>query len=248
MKKSNFTVRSCKGLTESVFEMILEGDSSPISRPGQFVEVAVPGFFLRRPISVADWGDGWLKLLIKEAGRATAFLKGVEPGTGLDLLAGLGNGFSLDEDACGEVVVAGGGIGIAPLYGLAKRLVPKCPSLIAVLAFRSASDAFYVEEFRSLGCRVEVYSDDGTIGTKGYASCALESMRRPCRLYACGPEAMLRSLCASRCVTGGQFSLEARMGCGFGACVGCTIETPSGPKRVCREGPVFGMEDLPWNR
>ena len=245
MKQSNFTVARTHQLTRDVWELVLAGDTSAITAPGQFVNIALPGRFLRRPISVCDWTAGELTLLVKKAGEGTRELVRMEPGTGLDLLTGLGNGF--DMDLAGDApILAGGGIGAAPLYGLARRLLARGAAPVAVLGFRAKEDAFYLEEFAALGLEVRAAAEDGSLGTRGFVTDVLRELPDCRYVMACGPTAMLKAVHALPRLTGGQFSFEARMACGFGACVGCTIQTEKGLRRVCKDGPVFRKEDILW--
>lgn len=242
MKEVTFTVIASRPLTADVWELRLEGDTSAVTAPGQFVDLRLPGFFLRRPISVCDWSGGGLTLIYKVAGRGTAALSRMAPGDTLDALTGLGNGF--DAGLCGgRTLLLGGGVGVPPLYGLAKVLLAAGKAPVAVLGFNAASEAFYAGEFRALGVETVVATADGSAGVRGFVTDALpEAYDSFC---ACGPLPMLRAVC-ERTKTDGQLSFEARMGCGFGACMGCVIETRSGPKRVCRDGPVLRKEEVLW--
>lgn len=239
-----------RALAPGVFELALEGDASGVSRPGQFVEIAVPGHFLRRPISICDWSDNSLTLLIRKVGHGTAWLEGAEAGETLDLLLPLGNGFDAGAAPAGAgVMLVGGGIGIAPLFALAKSIVSAGRPCTAVLGFRSAGDLFYADRFAEVGCETIVATEDGSAGTRGLVTDAIcghagHGAGPGPYLFACGPMPMMRALARLRGVSGGQFSLEARMGCGFGACMGCTIETASGPARICADGPVFSIAEL----
>lgn len=245
MKKSVFTLERARRLAGDVWELRLSGDTSAITAPGQFVNLELPGKFLRRPISVCDWEEGRLTLLVKEAGEGTKELVRLPAGTALSTLSGLGNGFDLAAAPEGAVLV-GGGIGIAPLYGLAKRMLAAGRSVQVVLGFRSKEDAFYLEEFAALGAEVRTASEDGSLGTRGFVTNVLKELP-DCRFVcACGPTAMLKAVHALPQITGGQFSFEARMACGFGACVGCTIQTKKGLRRVCKDGPIFHKEDIVW--
>ncbi len=242
--------RRVKQLTHDTWELVLMAlnsqDAAAVNAPGQFVNIALPGKFLRRPISVCDWGKYHLTLLVKEAGEGTKELVRLPPETELDVLAGLGNGFDFAPETVGPApVLVGGGIGIAPLYGLAKRMLENGQSPRAVLGFRSRADSFYLEEFAALGLPLTVASEDGSLGTKGFVTDVLKELP-DCYVLACGPTAMLKAVHGLPNVTGGQFSFEARMACGFGACVGCTIQMADGPKRVCKDGPVFRKEEILW--
>ena len=245
MKKSVFTLEHARRLTGDVWELCLTGDASAVTAPGQFVNIELPGRFLRRPISVCDWDEGHLLLLVKEAGAGTRELVRLPAGTELDTLSGLGSGFDLSA-APENAVLAGGGIGIAPLYGLAKRMIAAGRRPIAVLGFRSKADAFYTEAFAALGLEVHTATEDGSLGTRGFVTDVLKNLPNCRYVLACGPTPMLKAVHALPRITGGQFSFEARMACGFGACVGCTIETKQGLRRVCKDGPVFRKEDILW--
>ena len=247
MNDRTFLLRRSRRITADVVELLLEGDTSDLSRPGQFVNIALPGFFLRRPVSVADWRDGELRLLVRLVGAGTRALADATPGTRLDLLSGLGNGFDASLAGSSRPVLVGGGIGVAPLLGLARRMAGTGSAPDVALGFRNRADALCADEFRSLGCRVAVATEDGSLGHRGFVTEPLRPLAASgAYVFACGPLPMLRAVHALPGLSGGQYSLEARMGCGFGACVGCTIETRGGPRRVCREGPVFLQEELPW--
>ena len=245
MKKSVFTLERARRLAGDVWELVLAGDTSAVTAPGQFVNLELPGKFLRRPISVCDWAEGRLTLLVKEAGEGTKELVRLPAGTALSILSGLGNGFDTGAAPEGAVLV-GGGIGAAPLYGLAKRMLAAGRSVQVVLGFRSKEDAFYLEEFAALGLEVPAATEDGSLGTRGFVTDVLNSLPDCRYVLACGPTPMLRAVHALPQITGGQFSFEARMACGFGACVGCTIETKNGLRRVCKDGPVFQKEEILW--
>lgn len=240
MKQVRYTIKSNASLASGVYRMALAGDTSAITRPGQFVNIQLDGLYLRRPISVCDWDESGLILIYKAVGRGTAQMAAMRPGQALDCLTGLGNGY--DADACPDgAVLVGGGVGVPPLYGLAKRLVAagKRPSVI--LGFNTAPEIFYRDEFAALGVPVTVTTVDGTAGVKGFVTDALPANAYVC---ACGPEPMLKAV--HKKASGGQFSFEARMGCGFGACMGCTCETVAGYKRICKDGPVMRKEEITW--
>ena len=239
MQEVCFEIRENAALSDRVFRLRLAGDTSAVRGPGQFVTVSLPGFFLRRPFSVCDCSDGELTLVYQLAGRGTEALSRMQSGR-LDILTGLGNGFDLSR-AGGSPLLIGGGLGLTPLYYLAKTL-PVPPRVL--LGFGSEKDAVYLDEFRALGTSVTVCTADGSLGEKGLVTDLLP--RFDCSFfYACGPLPMAKALCR-KAAGPGQISLEARMGCGFGACMGCTIETVSGPRRVCKDGPVFEKEALVW--
>lgn len=245
MTKSVFTLEQARQLTGDVWELRLAGDTSAVTAPGQFVNLELPGKFLRRPISVCDWAEGSLTLLVKEAGAGTRELVRLPAGTELDTLSGLGNGFDL-AGAPENAALVGGGIGIAPLYGLAKRMLAAGRRPTAVLGFRSKADAFYLEKFAALGVKALTATEDGSLGIKGFVTDVLDGLPDCSYVLACGPTPMLKAVHALPHITGGQFSFEARMACGFGACVGCTIETKAGLRRVCKDGPVFRKEEIVW--
>lgn len=237
MKREILSVISCRDLNAGVYELVLSGASD--MRAGQFVELSVPGFYLRRPISVADSADGVLTLLVKEAGEGTKKLRTVKSGDTVDALTCLGNGFDTNAE---KPLLVGGGIGCAPLYKLAKDFAAAGVRPTAVLGFRNAAEVYYAEEFARF-CDVVIATDDGSAGVRGNAVSAAEGIDFD-RFYACGPQVMLRA--AAEKLRHGQVSLEARMGCGFGACMGCSIKTTKGYARVCKEGPVFEAEEVVW--
>ena len=245
MKKSVFTLERARRLAGDVWELVLAGDTSAVTAPGQFVNLELPGKFLRRPISVCDWTETGLTLLVKEVGAGTRELVRLPAGTRLDVLTGLGNGFALPP-AEENAVLVGGGVGAAPLAGLARRMLEAGQTPLLVLGFRSKQDAFYLKEFAALGLEVRAATEDGSLGTKGFVTDVLNGLPDCRYVLACGPTPMLRAVHALPQITGGQFSFEARMACGFGACVGCTIETKNGLRRVCKDGPVFHKEDILW--
>ncbi len=243
MRQGIFTITENALLAAGAYKMVLTGDTTDVAAPGQFVNIALPGRFLRRPISVCDRSEGRLTLLYKTVGKGTAQMAAMRPGDTLDVLTGLGNGFSLEE-AGSTPLLAGGGIGAAPLYWLAKALIARGVRPHAVLGFNRAADVFYADEFAALGCAVTVATADGGAGVRGFVTDAMKGVSYS-YVYACGPEAMLRAVW-ERTTGDGQFSFEARMGCGFGACMGCTRQTTAGPKRVCKDGPVFRKGEILW--
>lgn len=235
-----FEITGIERLTDSVFEMTLRGDCSAFEMPGQFVEISIPGLYLRRPISVCDIEGNRLTLVIKTVGKGTEAMSKMAPGTTLDLLTGLGKGF--DTGRCKRcALLAGGGVGVPPLYLLARRLLKEGKRVKVALGFNTASEVFYADKFRELGAEVSVATVDGSLGVKGFVTDAIarEEMQGWDSWYACGPLPMLKALGKALDCHTGEVSMEERMGCGFGACMGCTIETPWGPKRVCKDGPVF---------
>jgi dihydroorotate dehydrogenase electron transfer subunit len=230
-------------LTEDVYQMRLGGDTSEITRPGQFINIALEGYFLRRPISVSDWDYGGLTINYKIVGRGTDRLSRLFAGKKLEILSGLGNGF--DTEKCAQkTAVIGGGIGVSPLYGLAKRLVEEGKKVTAILGFRDKSELVLSNGFEELGCKVLITTEDGSAGTKGFVTDALSQAEFD-YFCACGPEPMLKAVCKATACSG-QFSFEEHMGCGYGACMGCTCHTIVGHKRVCKDGPIFEKEELVW--
>lgn len=245
MEKVTLTILQNTLIIPSVFEMKLEGNMGAISRPGQFVNIALPNLYLRRPISVSDCdGKSYLSLLYKVVGKGTEQMSQMLPGQTLEVLTGLGNGFSVEATQQAALLL-GGGIGIAPLYGLAKALKAKGKEVTVVLGFNRADEVFYEKKFQQLGAQVYVATMDGSCGTKGFVTDVLQQYSPQADyFYACGPMPMLRAL--RTLDLSGELSLEARMGCGFGICMGCTIQTTDGSKRVCKEGPVFPKEQIIW--
>lgn len=245
MKKSLFTLEHTRQLTSDTYELVLSGDTSAITAPGQFVNIELPGKFLRRPISICNWTSGALMLLVKVVGQGTHDLVRCVPGTELDVLSGLGNGFDMSL-AGARPILAGGGIGVAPLYGLAQRMLEAGTMPTVALGFRTGKDAFYLEEFAKLGCRLLIATEDGSLGVKGFVTGCIQAVPDCDYVLACGPLPMLKAVHALPQLKGGQFSFEARMGCGFGACMGCTVPTRDGYKRVCKDGPILYKEEIVW--
>ncbi len=242
MKQSIFKILSNRPLTESVYEMRLFGDTAAITAPGQFVNIRLDGLFLRRPISVCDRDDRTLTLVYKVVGKGTEQMSRMAEG-GLDILSGLGNGYDLDA-AGDRPLLLGGGVGVPPLYLLAKELVARGKRVSVILGFNRREEVFYEEEFRALGADVTVCTADGSYGTRGFVTDAMADIDYT-YFYTCGPEPMLRAVFAAS-KTEGQLSFEERMGCGFGACMGCSCETVTGNKRICKEGPVLRKEEILW--
>ena len=242
MKQSLFTVAENRPLAKDVWQMTLRGDATAITAPGQFINIKLAGHFLRRPISVCDWNDESVTIIYKVLGKGTDEMTRMPEGTVLDILTGLGNGF--DTAKCGDkTLLIGGGVGVPPMYGTAKRLLSEGKHPIAVLGFNSKCDVFYEEEFRALGVETRVVTVDGSYGLKGFVSEALgEGYDYFC---ACGPVAMLKAV-SDASTSDGLLSFEERMGCGFGACVGCTCKTKYGNKRICKDGPVLTKEEVVW--
>ena len=242
MKQSIFKILSNTPLTSTIYKMVLQGDTSAITAPGQFVNIQLSGRFLRRPISVCDYDGSTLTILYKVVGGGTAQMAAMEEGQTLDILTGLGNGYDLSVSGAHPVLL-GGGVGVPPLYRLAKDLLAQGKTVSVVLGFNTASEVFYADEFRALGCDVTVTTVDGSYGTKGFVTDALPENYT--YFYTCGPEPMLKAVYRAA-LTSGQMSFEERMGCGFGACMGCSCKTLTGYKRICKDGPVMRKEEIAW--
>lgn len=244
MKQSLFEISENIKLTDSIMRMRLIGDTSAITAPGTFVNIKLDGLFLRRPISVNDYDDNSLTIIYKVVGKGTEQLSKMQSGT-LDILTGLGNGYDtlLSGD---KPLLVGGGVGVPPLYNLAKKLIAEGKSVSVILGFNTKSEVFYEEEFKALGCNVGVTTVDGSYGTKGFVTALMEDSDYT-YTYSCGPEPMLKAIYAAS-KTSGQYSFEERMGCGFGACMGCSCKTVTGYKRICKEGPVLVKEEILWEK
>ena len=244
MKQSLFTIVENTPLTKSVYRMRLAGDTSDITVSGQFVNILLDGFYLRRPISVCDRTEGELTLVYKVVGKGTEKMSQMTSGT-VDILTGLGNGYDLSA-AGDKPLLLGGGVGVPPLYLLAKDLLAQGKQVSVILGFNTRDEVFYEEEFRALGANVTVATADGSYGVKGFVTDAMKSMDYT-YFYTCGPEPMLKAVWNTS-VTSGQLSFEERMGCGFGACMGCSCKTLTGNKRICKEGPVMKKEEILWQK
>lgn len=263
MKNGIFTIKENTQLTPSTWRMRLEGDTSGVTNAGQFINLKLEGHFLRRPISVCDveYGTadapetGVVTIIYKVLGTGTEEMTAFKPGLELDVLTGLGNGYNLAEAGARPLLI-GGGVGIPPMYLAARRLLAmeSTESVTVILGFNSAEEVYYVDEFKALGCTVLVATADGSQGVKGfvtdaYAVAESEADGKFTQFYTCGPGPMLKAVYKTIYEDGGvagQMSFEERMGCGFGACMGCSIETKSGYKRVCKDGPVFRTDDIIW--
>jgi len=242
MKQGIFTVISNIPLTKEAYKMILCGDTEAITAPGQFVNIKLSDKFLRRPISVCDYDDTTLTIIYKVVGEGTRIMSGLNDGDRLDILTGLGNGY--DTSLSGErPLLVGGGVGVPPMYRLCKELIAQGKKVSVILGFNTENEIFYKDEFEALGAEVTVTTVDGSFGVKGFVTDALPESYT--YFYACGPEPMLKALYKAA-KTSGELSFEERMGCGFGACMGCTCETIAGHKRICKDGPVLKKEEILW--
>ena len=248
MKQRLFEIQSNEQIAKNVYRMQLAGDTAGIL-PGQFVNIRVQGQFLRRPISVCNISEargerlearGVLTIIYKVVGVGTEAMSHLPVGTQMDVLTVLGNGYDLSKSGDAPLLV-GGGVGVPPMYMLARQLREMGKAVRVILGFNTKDEVFYEEEFRALGCDVTVTTVDGSYGVKGFVTNALDGQQS--YYYTCGPLPMIKALLQAA-GTNGEVSMEERMGCGFGACMGCTIQTTQGPKRVCKEGPVFPAEEL----
>ena len=243
MRDIIFEVISNKKIAKNTYECVLSGDISDITASGQFVNIKLDGFYLRRPISVCDAEGGKLTLIYKVVGKGTAKMAEMTGGEKLSVLSGLGNGYDLSP-AGDRPLLIGGGAGVPPMYMLCKKLVSEGKKPVVILGFGSADEVFYKEEFEALGAKVLVTTVDGSEGVKGFVTDAMEGLDYS-YFYTCGPEPMLKAV-YDKSVTSGQFSFEERMGCGFGACMGCSCKTKYGNKRICKDGPVLVKEEIIW--
>ena len=245
MKDTIFTIKTNVKIAKNTYEMVLVGDTTDITASGQFVNIKLDGFYLRRPISVCDVEGNELTLIYKVVGRGTEKMAEMTEGQELLILTGLGNGYDLDKSGDAPLLI-GGGAGVPPMYLLCRKLVAMGKSCTVILGFGSADEVFYEDKFAALGARVLVTTVDGSYGIKGFVTDAMSDLSYT-HFYTCGPEPMLKAV-YSKSVTGGSFSFEERMGCGFGACMGCSCKTVTGYKRICKEGPVMQKEDILWEK
>ncbi len=243
MTQGMYTILENKALTASVYQMVLEGDTSALTAPGQFVNILLEGKFLRRPISVCDYSESTITLLYKVVGEGTLQMSKMKAGKQLDVLVGLGNGFATAKSGDTPVLI-GGGVGIPPMYRLCKDLLKEGKSVKVILGFNTKDEIFYEQEFKALGAQVYVTTVDGSYGTKGFVTDVLKTLAYS-YFYTCGPMPMFKAIEATA-VTSGQYSFEERMGCGFGACMGCSCKTKYGIKRICKDGPVLEWEEIIW--
>ena len=243
MKDSTFKVISNEKIAKNTYECVLSGDISHITAPGQFVNIKLDGFYLRRPISVCDAEDGKLTIIYKVVGAGTEAMSRAEAGAEWLTLTGLGNGYDTSPSGDRPLLI-GGGAGVPPMYMLCKKLISECKSPTVILGFNTENEVFYKEKFTNLGVKVIVATADGSVGVRGFVTDAMP-MCEYTYFYTCGPEPMLKAIYGAS-VTSGQFSFEERMGCGFGACMGCSCKTKYGNKRICRDGPVLTKEEIIW--
>ncbi|MBQ2318599.1 MAG: dihydroorotate dehydrogenase electron transfer subunit [Clostridia bacterium] len=243
MKQEIFKIKSQQTIAKDIVKMELEGNTDGITASGQFVNIKLDGFYLRRPISVCDYDKNSLTLIYKIVGEGTLAMSKYEEGAELDILTGLGNGYDLSKSGDAPLLI-GGGVGVPPMYNLCKKLVSEGKKPTVILGFNSKCDVFYENEFAALGVKVLVTTADGSYGIKGFVTDAMDGLDYT-YFYTCGPEPMFKAVYnASK--TSGQFSFEERMGCGFGACMGCSCKTKYGNKRICKDGPVLEKEEIIW--
>ena len=243
MKDIVFKLESNRCIARNTYEWVLRGDISDITAPGQFVNIKLDGFYLRRPISVCDAEDGKLTIIYKAVGEGTEKMAEMKEGRDLLVLSGLGNGYDLAKSGERPLLI-GGGAGVPPMYMLAKELIAEGKKPTVILGFGSSDEVFYEEEFRELGAEVIVTTVDGSYGVRGFVTDAMGGLDYT-YFYTCGPEPMLKAVYA-KSESEGQFSFEERMGCGFGACMGCSCKTKYQNKRICRDGPVLVKEEIIW--
>lgn len=242
MKQGMFEVLSNVPLADKTWEMTLAGDTSAITAPGQFVNIRLEDCYLRRPISVCDWQEGQLTIIYKVVGKGTEIMVNLAPGGTLDVLTGLGNGYDLSKSGDMPLLI-GGGAGVPPMYGLAKRLLAQGKKPRVIMGFNRENEIYYVNKFKELGIEPVVTTADGSVGVKGFVTNAMEPGYS--YTYCCGPEPMLKAV-YNASTTSGQYSFESRMGCGFGACMGCSCQTKYGSMRICKDGPVLEKEVIVW--
>ncbi len=245
MYKGLFEIASNEKIAKDVYRMVLVGDTSAITACGQFVNIELDGFYLRRPISICDYDNETITIIYKVVGNGTEYMAKLEAGVKLDLLVGLGNGFDTAKSGNAPLLI-GGGVGVPPMFALAKKLIAEGKNVNVILGFNTKDDVFYAEEFENIGAKVFVATADGSVGTKGFVTTVLQEEKIDYTyFYTCGPEPMLKAL-YNATSTSGQLSFEERMGCGFGACMGCSCKTKYGNKRICKEGPVLEKEEIIW--
>lgn len=238
-----YRILSNVALTKNVFKMVLEGDTSWITNPGQFINITIENEYLKRPISVSDWDDSTLTIIYKVVGVGTEWMSKQTTNKELEILVGLGNGFTIDKKD--RALIVGGGVGVPPLYRLCKEFIKQGTQVDVILGFNTVDECFYEEEFKQLGANVTVCTMDGSHGVKGFVSSVIQNELKEVDYYSCGPLPMLKSVFDSSNAKG-QLSFEERMGCGFGACMGCSCKTLTGYKRICVEGPVLKSEEILW--
>ena len=243
MKQEFLTITENKKIAKDVFLMKLEGDTSAITASGQFVNIKLDGFYLRRPISVCDYDDTTLTIIYKVVGEGTEVMAGLGCGEKLDVLLGLGNGYNIEKSGDTPLLI-GGGVGVPPMYNLCKKLIAQGKKVSVILGFNTKEEIFFEDEFKALGAEVYITTVDGSYGTKGFVTDVMKNLSYS-YFFTCGPMPMFKAIEATA-TTSGQYSFEERMGCGFGACMGCSCKTKYGNKRICKDGPVLEREEIIW--
>lgn len=241
MKDCTFTIVNNYAVSPNIYCLELSGDTSEIKKPGEFVEIQIPGRFLRRPFSVCEFSENFLAIYYRLTGNGTELMSSMKPGQALNILTGLGNGFDTELSGLNPVLV-GGGVGVTPIYMLCRKLISEGKAPKVVLGFNTAEEIFLLDKFKKLDADVTITTVDGSAGIQGYVTDLFKNLEYT-YFYACGPEAMYEEM-EKIAITSGQYSMERRMGCGYGVCMGCSIETASGFKRVCKDGPVFVREEI----
>lgn len=240
-KQNIYKILSNELIAKSVYKMVLEGDTQYITAPGQFINIKLEDKFLRRPISVCDYDENTITIIYKVVGSGTEIMADLKAGDSLDILTGLGNGYTVVDAE--KPLLIGGGVGVPPLYNLCKKLIALNQKPTVILGFNTKDEIFYEEEFKALGADVRVTTVDGSYGVKGFVTDAFPSDYD--YFYTCGPMPMFKAV-EAKATTSGQYSFEERMGCGFGACMGCSCKTKYGSKRICKDGPVLKREEIIW--
>ena len=243
MKQGYFEITENTALTDTVYKMVLQGDVSDITAPGQFVNIKLEGLYLRRPISVCDVCGDKLTIIYKVVGVGSEQMCEMSAGEKLDVLVGLGNGYNLDKSG-NKPLLLGGGVGVPPMYNLCRKLVDEGKKVTVILGFNTKEEIFFEDEFKALGAEVYITTVDGSYGTKGFVTDVMKNISYS-YFFTCGPMPMFKAIEAAA-VTSGQYSFEERMGCGFGACMGCSCKTKYGNKRICKDGPVLEREEIIW--
>ena len=243
MTQGIYEILSNEKIALNVYKMILCGDTSAITASGQFVNLKLDGKFLRRPISICDYDDKTITIIYKVVGTGTEQMCEMSAGEKIDILVGLGNGYNLDKSG-DRPLLLGGGVGVPPMYNLCKKLIEQGKKVSVVLGFNTKEEVFLEEDFKALGADVTVTTADGSYGIKGFVTDAMKEIDYT-YFFTCGPMPMFKAIEATA-VTSGQYSFEERMGCGFGACMGCSCKTKYGNKRICKDGPVLEREEIKW--
>ena len=240
-KQNSYKILLNEKIAKDVYKMILEGDTQYITASGQFINIKLEGKFLRRPISVCDYDENAITIIYKVVGEGTEMMSALPVGETLDVLTGLGNGYDISKGT--KPLLIGGGVGVPPMYNLCKKLIAAGQKPTVILGFNTKDEIFYEDEFKALGTDVRVTTVDGSYGIKGFVTDAFPSDYD--YFYTCGPMPMFKAI-EAKAVTSGQYSFEERMGCGFGACMGCSCKTKYGNKRICKDGPVLVREEIIW--